>query len=229
MAAPDSAVARSAQLVTAGQQADVTMQSSQRPYELQRQFHRARTAFNSGSSLLEAKARVDRVIEALPDDVEARKLRAHVLLTMDRPEPAFLDARHAVALNDFDGEAHVLLCESGVASGHDEWAARSLDRAAHFMLRDAGLYVRLSACALELDDITTSEALARVAVAREPESPQARLHLARVFMAAGQDDLAARTLLEGFERRILRPADVRRNLDVAPLMDRTDLAPWRRR
>ncbi len=226
---PEAAAALTGQLFPAGQQNEAALQPVHRPYELQRHFHRAKTAFESGSSLLEAKARIDRVLKVLPDDVEARKLRAHVLLTMDRPEDAFADAQRAVALNEFDGEAHVLRCESGVGAGQHEWAARSLDRAAHFMLRDAGLYVRLSACALELGDTTKSEALARVAVAREPDNPQARLHLARVFVAAGQNDMAARVVLEGFEKRILRPADIRRNVHVAPLMDRPDLAPWRRR
>lgn len=204
-------------------------QAIYRPHDMQRQFHRARTAFESGASLLEAKARLDQVIEALPDDREARKLRAQVLLTMNKPAEAFIDAQHAVSLNDFDGEAHVLRCESGATADQRESAHRSLDRAAHFMLRDADLYTRLSACALELGDVTKAESLARVALARAPDSPMARMHLARVFMATGQNDMAARALLEGLEKRVLRPADVRRNGHIAPIMNHPALAPWRRR
>ncbi|MDX1741920.1 MAG: hypothetical protein R3178_11525, partial [Rhodothermales bacterium] len=39
------------------------------------EFHRAQAAWKSGGSLLEAKARLDRVIDAGPDDAEALLLR----------------------------------------------------------------------------------------------------------------------------------------------------------
>ena len=67
-----------------------------RPPELNVQFHRARTAWSTGNSLLEAKARIDRVLAALPEDVEALKLRSSILADLGRDDTAFLDAAEAV-------------------------------------------------------------------------------------------------------------------------------------
>src|SRR5690554_3695523 len=54
-----------------------------RPAEWEAEFNRAHSAFRSGVSFLEAKARVDRVLRALPDDAQARKLRAQILIALN--------------------------------------------------------------------------------------------------------------------------------------------------
>lgn len=200
-----------------------------RPQQLNMQFHRAKTAFQSGASLLEAKARVDIVLNGLPDDTEALKLRASILMALDRPEQAFRDARRAVTLSSGDGEAHVLLCESGVASGHEPDAHRSLESATDFILGDVALYVRLSTCALNLAQTPPAEALARLAMASTDRDGRGHLQLARVFMHTERPDNAVTVLVQGLQERAVRAWDIRRDPLLAPLMEREDLAAWRRR
>jgi hypothetical protein len=53
--------------------------SQDRPPAIEVQFHRAEAAWKTGASLHEAKARIDRVLEEIPGDVDARKLRARHL------------------------------------------------------------------------------------------------------------------------------------------------------
>lgn len=200
-----------------------------RPQQLNMQFHRAKTAFDSGASLLEAKARVDIVLAELPDDAEARKLRAAILLALEKPEAAFRDAQRAAILSPGDGEAHVLLCESGVASGHAARAKESLDTATDLILGDVALYIRLSSCALELGQIRPSEALARLAMASGERDGRGHLQLARVFMRTERAGNAETVLVQGLQERAVRAWDIRRDPVLAPLMEREGLAAWRRR
>lgn len=200
-----------------------------RSREMNQQLYRAQTAFRSGASLLEAKVRVDRVLTNLPDDVEALKLRSSILLSMDRPEEALVDARRAAGLVDGDGETHVLVCEAGVRADRKDVALTSLNRGADLLLDSATLYVRLSQCALELGQTTRAESLARVAVARSDRDARGRLQLARVFMQSGSEDMAVSVLLQGLSNRSLRATDIRRDAVLAPLMDRPGLAPYRLR
>ena len=88
-----------------------------RSQEMNVQYHRAETAWKSGASVLEVKTRIDRVLKALPDDVEALKLRAQVLLKLDRVAEALADVQRAVALSSKDGEAHLILCEAARRNG----------------------------------------------------------------------------------------------------------------
>lgn len=165
-----------------------------RPPELNVQFHRAHTAWATGNSLLEAKARIDRVLEALPDDVEALKLRAAILLDMDRPSEAFADADRATRITPEDGEAHLLRCESAAETGQDDEARDALEKASNLFLQRIDHYVRLSACALEIDATTRAESLARVAVAQDNTDPRGHVQLARVFLATRKSE-EARTIV----------------------------------
>ena len=161
-----------------------------RPPELNVQFHRAHTAWATGNSLLEAKARIDRVLAALPEDVEALKLRAAIQLDLDRPEEALKDADHAALLAPDNGEAHLLRCEAASRTGALAEAENALELASNLFLQRIDHYVRLSACALTIEAFTRAESLARVAVAQDDTDPRGHIQLARVFMATNRSDAA---------------------------------------
>ena len=155
-----------------------------RPPELNVQFHRAHTAWSTGNSLLEAKARIDRVLEGVPNDVEALKLRAAILIDMDRPSEAFQDADRATQITPGDGEAHLLRCESAAQIGREEDARDALEEASNLFLERIDHYVRLSTCALKIGASKRAESLARVAVAQDNTDPRGHVQLARVFLAS---------------------------------------------
>lgn len=161
-----------------------------RPPELNVQFHRAHTAWATGNSLLEAKARIDRVLAALPEDVEALKLRAAIQLDLDRPEEALRDADHAASLAPDNGEAHLIRCEAASRTGALAEAENALELASNLFLQRIDHYVRLSACALSIEALTRAESLARVAVAQDDTDPRGHIQLARVFMATDRSDAA---------------------------------------
>ncbi len=158
--------------------------------ELNVQFHRAHTAWSTGNSLLEAKARIDRVLNDRPNDVEALKLRAAILMDMQRPEEAFQDAHRATRLTPEDGEAHLLRCESAAQIGQEDAASEALEQASNLFLERIDHYVRLSSCALEIGAGTRAESLARVAVAQDNTDPRGHVQLARVFLASDEPDEA---------------------------------------
>lgn len=192
--------------------------SAVRPPGLNSQYHRAQKAWQSGTSLLEAKARVDRVLEAMPDDAEALKLRAQVLLSMDRPREAILDARRVVALTPDDGEAYLILCKAARVSGADEEARRAIAGAAKRVFDDASIHMQLSWYAMQLGELDQAEAFARIALNQGPQEPAAYYQLARVFALQGQPDAAATILARGFEQSLLDPAFIRSEALLAPLL-----------
>lgn len=155
--------------------------------------------------MLEAKARVDRVLQALPNDVEALKLRAHVLLDMGRVREALADARHAVQLSPKDGEARLILCEAARRDGDTLLAKRALDAAATLALDDGPLHVRLSWNAMLLGMLDKAEAFARIARARDPQDAAATYQLARVFVLQDKPDDAALILARGLGEARLDP------------------------
>ncbi len=194
-----------------------------RTSELSIQFHRAETAWKSGASMLEAKARVDRVLDALPDDVDALKLRAQVLLAMDRPEEALADARRAVRLRPDDGEAHLILCEVARGRGDEALARRALDAAAALVLDDAALHVRLSWNAMLLGDLEKAESFARIARAADPEEAAAYYQLARVFILKEEPLSAATILSNGLNDNVLDPGAIRADSVLARITDHSML------
>ncbi|MDX1548512.1 MAG: tetratricopeptide repeat protein [Rhodothermales bacterium] len=180
-----------------------------RPPELNTQFHRAETAWRSGASMLEAKARIDRVLTALPDDVAALKLRARVLLEMERPAEALRDARRAARLQPEDSEAHLIRCEAARLTGDLGEAGAALDAAARIAGDDPGLHVHLSWNAVLLGRLDEAEAFARIALAAEPDDAAGRYQLARVFILKEQPDAAVTLLADGLRAAVLDPAVVR--------------------
>jgi len=194
--------------------------------ELNVQFHRAETAWRSGTSLLEAKARVDRVLQALPDDVAARKLRAQVLMGMDRPREALQDAHRAVELDAKDGEAYLILSEAALRSGEAGLAVQALDVAAERIQDHADWHLRLSWIALELDLLDKAEAFARIGLALDPQQEAAYYQLSRVFVLNGKPEEAATVLAQGFRQSLLDVAVVERDSVLVRLADHPTLSPW---
>lgn len=197
--------------------------------ELSIQFHRAEAALKSGTSLLEAKARVDRVLEDLPNDAEARKLRAEVLLAMGRPQEALVDAQRAVELVPEDGEAYLLVSESARLSGNESLAIQAMDEAAEHAPDDAPLHVRLSWNAMELGQLEKSEAFARIALALRPNDAAAYQQLARAFILQEKDGSAAEILVRGLRSAVIPFDAVERDSVLEPLLTHPLLSPFAQR
>jgi tetratricopeptide (TPR) repeat protein len=184
-------------------------QRSIRPPELNVQFHRAETAWKSGTSLLEAKARIDRVIRVLPNDLEARKLRAGIFLSMGQPDRAAIDARRAVLLGPDDGEAHLLLCEASVRTDRQVAALTALQHSAELLIDQPGLHIRLSRCAIALGRLDEAEAYARIALAGDDMNASAYLQLARVFIIVRQFQKCVTVLEKGLRLGLIQPSQIR--------------------
>lgn len=199
-----------------------------RPPGLNQEFHRAEAAWKSGTSPLEAKARVDRVLEELPHDTEALKLRAQVLLSMSRPEAALADIQHAIDLGARDGEAYFILCEAARLSGKSALARHALDAASDLVFDDAALHVQLSWNAVALDQLNQAEAFARVARALDPHDPMAHYQLARVFVLKDRLDDAAAVLAGGLEAAVVDPMVVVQDSVLRRLADHEALRPFAR-
>jgi tetratricopeptide (TPR) repeat protein len=218
-------------LAAAQSQAQVPLraQRSIRPPELNVQYHRAETAWKSGNSVLEAKARIDRVIRALPDDLEARKLRAGILLSMGQPDRAYTDARRAARLGPADGEAQLLLCETAVLSDRMETAREALDRSAELLLDRPELHIRLSRCAVALGRLDKAEAFARIALAGDENNATAYLQLARVFAIAGENDKSITVLEKGLRLGLLRPDEITGDDELSDLANSPALSALMRK
>lgn len=197
-----------------------------RPQELNVQYHRAETAWKSGASVLEVKARVDQVLEALPNDVEALKLRAQALLKMERDKEALIDARRAVRLQPKDGEAHLIFSEAARRNGDIEGAERALVAASELALDDAVLHISLSWNAVLLNKLDKAESFARVAMASNPEEAAAYYQLARVFVLKGQPEAAATVLLNGLNASILDSGAITADTVLVRITDHPSLQPF---
>lgn len=190
---------------------------------LENQFYRAKRAFESGSSLMEAKVRLDRVLRQRSNDAEARKLRAKVLLAMDRPAAARQDARRAVKLRPEDGETHLLLAEAARKTGAEDVARQALERAAEQVVNDAAFHVRLSWNAAQLRLLDKAEAYARTALALEPTLADAYYQLARVFIRKEELDKAVTILTRGLDRALLSPSVLMRDSLLQRVAERPGL------
>lgn len=197
-----------------------------RPPELRLQFARAERAFRTGSSPLEAKSRLDRVIAALPEDVEAHLLRAQVLLALNRPADALADARRAASLRPSGGLAFLLICEAAREEGLVTEAQTALETAGRLITTGAAQHVRLSFNAQMLGLLDEAEAYARVAHTLDPAMPGGVRQLAHVFLAKGRTDAAATLLSEGLAQGVLSPADLLEDPILAGLKDHRELRSW---
>lgn len=196
---------------------------SERPPELSMEYHRAEAAWRSGASLLEAKARLDRVLEERPDDFEARTLRAEVLLAMGRPEEALDDARRATQLVPESGRAHLIMAEAARLSSNLELAEEELDAAAEHLVDDAALHIRFSWNAALLGRLDQAEAFARIALALDEDSAAAYYQLARVFMLKKQPDQAAAILERGLRASLLNAGGITQDSVLTRVKDHPSL------
>lgn len=201
----------------------------ERPPELDRQFRRAKMAWRRGANLLEAKARLDHLLRERPDDLEARKLRAEVLLDMDRPGAALRDAAHAADFRPRNGLAHLLRAEAARRDSQPDLARRALDRAAEHLPQRAGPHVRLSWNAMLLDRLAQAEAFARVAVALDSTAAPAYRQLARVFTERERSEEAVSVLARGLRAGALKPRAIREAERLRPLADHPRLRDLMRR
>lgn len=201
-------------------------QSGTRPRPLNEQLLRARNAFVSGSSLLEAKTRVDRVVEELPADAEARVLRAEILIRMGRFEEAALDAGEATRLEPSNGKAHLALAESSFQKGDTATTERSINRASQLLVDDAAAHVRLSRLARALNRPEKAVAFARIAVALEPNNAACHYELARAFVANANVDAAASVLASGLRGGLLSEDFVSADSLLQPLAQHRDVKPY---
>lgn len=197
-----------------------------RPSALNIQYHRAETAWRSGTSVLEAKTRVDRVLRELPDDQAALKLRAQILMSMNRPSEALSDARRAVELTPNDGEAHLILGEAALLNGDLALAGKAVDAAAERLLENAGHHLRLSWIALRLGELDEAEAFARIALALDASQPAAYYQLAQIFQLQERPDDAAAILVRGFDASVIDPNAIRRDSSLSLLVNHPSLVPY---
>ncbi len=197
--------------------------------QIQQHYHRAETAWKNRTSLLEAKVRVDRVLEEAPNHADALKLRAEVLIAMRRYREAIGDAQRATELNKEDGSAYLILAEAARLHGDKMLARRALDTAAMLSMEEgADFHLKLSRSAMLLGEPewTKAESYARVARAKDPQNPEVYYQLARVFMVRGRADDAATILEQGFQASLLDPVYIRNDSTLSDLNDHVQLVPY---
>jgi tetratricopeptide (TPR) repeat protein len=194
--------------------------------KVQSQYHRAETAWRNGGSLMEAKVRADEVLKADPDHAGALKLRAEVLLALDRYEEASRDARRATEVDPDDGMSYWVLAESARRARDIALARETLQKAAEQVTdEEADVHVMLSQVALQVDEHELAESFARVARARDPGNAQALYQLARVFLVQGQMNAAVTILSSGLAERLLDPRFIVQDSTLGALAGHPELAP----
>lgn len=194
-----------------------------------RDLQRAEAALRSGAAgAREAKARLDRILTATPDDADARRLRAHALLALGRPQDALVDAERAVALRASSADAHLLVVEAARLVGQRAKAFAALDRLSALAVRDAPLHARAAWNAAELGDLERAESLARIAVQQDASRPDGYLLLARLFVLQQQPDAAAAVVARGASAGVVTRAMVQSDDLLARLADHDALRrAWR--
>ena len=190
--------------------------------QIQQHYHRAETAWKNRSSLLEAKVRVDQVLEEAPDHADALKLRAEVLMAMRRYMEALEDASRAIEISPKDGSAYLIHAEAARLNGDIELARTSLERAAKLMMNaGAAVHLQLSESAMRLgeSDWAKAESYARVAHAQEPKNAQTYYQLARIFVLQGRIEAGATILEKGLRSSLLDPAFILNDSTLQQLGD----------
>lgn len=196
-----------------------------KPDELvQKNFHRAESAWRNRTSLLEAKVRADHVLREAPDHADALKLRAEVLMAMGRYSEALQDADRAATLRPGDASAQLLLAEAARLSGDFARAGVALEQAAALAIEEnADFHIQLSQIALLLGETDRAESYARVAHAKDRNYAPAYYQLARVFVEKERINDAVTTLLRGFRANLLDASYVRQDSTLGRLAGHQEL------
>ncbi len=205
---------------------DLRIERGDRAPAIDLQFSRAERAWTSGGSLLEAKVRLDFVLNAAPRDVQALLLRSKVLLALDRPAQALRDAERAVGIEPSLGEAWLVLSGAARQLGDEELAQDALNSAAQHVMTDAALHIRLSWNAHALGQPRRAEAYARTALALDPSLPAAYYQLARVSVQSERHDAAVTILVRGFQEELLSSRAVLGDPVLDTLAAQPRLAPY---
>jgi len=201
---------------------------AQRSPEFDREVYRADLAWRGEGSLLEAKVRLDRVLAVYPADYEALRLRAQVLLALDRRVEALRDARLAHEILPNDPETLLVLCEAARLNDDLQTAREALDAATSLLFRNAPLHARLAWNAEHLGLLNRAEGFARLAVLQDPLLGVGYLLLARIFMRRGVPEAAASVLADGLSRNAVTFSMVREEPMFAPLSSHPALLPFSR-
>lgn len=190
---------------------------TQRPADLQQDYHRAARAWRAGTNLDEARARLDRVLVRLPGDVDALRLRTRVLLDQGRAVSALDDAKRLILLDPDEASTWLLGAEAWLAAGSPDSAAAALSSAASRVGNRSDEHLQLSWLAERLGRFDEAETYARVGLAVAPDRPAAISRLAHVFMAQGRSGDAATLLARALDRGVFRKSLVTEDPALASL------------
>lgn len=190
------------------------------------QLQRAQIALRSGASLREARARLDRVLALAPDHAEALYLRARVHLALNAPQRAMADAERALRLTGTHVATYATLVEAARQVGDQTRAVEALEAAMAAVDETSRYHLRLSWSALQLEHYDHAEALARVALRRQPHRAAPYQQLARVFVRTNRTADAAFILHQGLERGVLHASGVVDDADLKSLAMHPLLAPF---
>lgn len=201
---------------------------AQRSPAFDREVYRADLAWRGEGSLLEAKVRLDRVLRTYPADAEALRLRAQVLLALDRREDAYRDAREAHTVQPEHPETLLVLCEAARVNGDTLVARDALQMASGLLFSNAPLNARLAWNAEQLALWNRAEGFARLSVLQDPELGVGYLVLARIFMHRGVPEAAASVLADGLSRNVFPFTAIRDEPLLASLAAHPALLPHSR-
>lgn len=190
------------------------------------QLQRAVIAMRSGASPREARARLDRVLTLAPDHAEALHLRARVHLALQAPQQAMQDAERALQLTGTHVATYATLVEAARQVDDRPRAVEALEAAMAAVDDTSPHHLRLSWSALQLEHYDHAEALARVALRRQPYRAAPYQHLARVFMRTDRAADAAFILHQGLERGVLQASGVVDDVDLRTLATHPLVAPF---
>ncbi len=189
------------------------------------QLQRAQMAMRGGASLREARTRLNRVLALVPDHAEALHLRARAHLALRAPQQAIADAERALQLMGPNVATYATLVEAARQVGDRPRAVEALEAAIAVVDDTSPHHLRLSWSALQLEHYDHAEALARVALHRQPYRAAPYQQLARVFVRTDRTADAAFILHQGLERGALHSSGVVHDDDLKTLATHPLVAP----
>ncbi|WP_157817761.1 XrtA/PEP-CTERM system TPR-repeat protein PrsT [Candidatus Thiodictyon syntrophicum] len=150
---------------------------------------RARGLYGQGSKA-PALAAVDTVLKQAPADLDARALRAQVLLDLKRPQEALADGQALVDAAPNRSLGYRVVAAASLAVGDQQGARTALTQAVQRAPDEADLRVSLARLEIEAGNLEQGVARYREALALDPNERDALAGLARWDKSAGEDPLA---------------------------------------
>jgi len=133
---------------------------------------------------------IDTVLKQTPADLDARALRAQVLLDLKRPQEALTDGRALVDAAPNRSFSYRLVAAASLAASDQEGARAALTQAAQRAPDEADLRVALARLEIEAGNLEQGVTRYREALALDPNERDALAGLARWDKTAGEDPLA---------------------------------------